>query len=81
MGSSSLGIALVAGKNRVPKPAAGKTALRSLVIRKLSMLTWTLVVIVKKVVEVTITFKVLQQAVLEAGTGIEPVYTDLQSAA
>ena len=29
MGINSLGIALVAGKNRVPKPATGKTALRS----------------------------------------------------
>jgi hypothetical protein len=28
-----LGMALVAGKNRVPKPATGKTALRSLVIK------------------------------------------------
>src|SRR5205823_13743134 len=29
MGSISLGCALVAGRNRVPKPAAGKTALRT----------------------------------------------------
>jgi hypothetical protein len=28
IGSISLGWALVAGKNRVPSPAAGKTALR-----------------------------------------------------
>jgi hypothetical protein len=27
IGSNSFGIALVAGKNRVPKPATGKTAL------------------------------------------------------
>src|SRR4030095_2526700 len=31
-GSISLGCALVAGRNRVPRPAAGKTALRILVI-------------------------------------------------
>jgi hypothetical protein len=30
MGKSSLGIALVAGKNLVPNPATGKTALRTL---------------------------------------------------
>src|ERR1019366_7788893 len=30
MGSISLGCALVAGRNRVPRPAAGKTALRTL---------------------------------------------------
>jgi hypothetical protein len=29
IGSISLGIALVAGKNRVPNPATGKTALRT----------------------------------------------------
>src|SRR5215813_4141102 len=29
IGSISLGCALVAGRNRVPKPAAGKTALRT----------------------------------------------------
>ena len=32
MGSNSFGMALVAGKNLVPKPATGKTALRSLVM-------------------------------------------------
>src|SRR5512147_908177 len=32
-GSISLGCALVAGRNRVPSPAAGKTALRSFVMR------------------------------------------------
>ena len=32
MGNSSLGIAFASGKNPVPKPAARKTALRSLVI-------------------------------------------------
>ena len=31
-GSISLGEALVAGKNRVPRPAAGKTALRILFV-------------------------------------------------
>src|SRR3954451_6198173 len=31
MGSISLGCALVAGKNRVPRPAAGNTALRTLI--------------------------------------------------
>src|SRR5207302_1530066 len=31
IGSISLGCALVAGKNRVPRPAAGKTALRTLI--------------------------------------------------
>jgi len=36
-GNSSLGIALVAGKNRVPKPATGKTALRSLIIKILDV--------------------------------------------
>ena len=30
MHSISLGLALVAGKNRVPKPATGKTALRTM---------------------------------------------------
>ena len=30
-GSISLGCALVAGRNRVPSPAAGKTALRTLI--------------------------------------------------
>src|SRR5579875_561436 len=30
--SISLGIAFVAGKNRVPKPAAGKTALRTFIL-------------------------------------------------
>jgi hypothetical protein len=33
IGKSSLGIALVAGKNRVPNPATGKTAFRINVIR------------------------------------------------
>jgi len=32
MGNNSFGIALVAGRKRVPKPATGKTALRSAVI-------------------------------------------------
>ena len=31
--SNSLGMASVAGKNRVPRRATGKTALRNLVIR------------------------------------------------
>src|SRR3954466_8965428 len=35
-GSISLGCALVAGRNRVPRPAAGKTALRTFIERLLS---------------------------------------------
>src|SRR5262249_31186635 len=35
-GSISLGCALVAGRNRVPSPAAGKTALRTLIFITLS---------------------------------------------
>jgi len=34
LGRSSFGIALVAGRNRVPRPATGKTALRILVTSK-----------------------------------------------
>src|SRR5713226_6204164 len=37
-GSISLGIALVAGKNRVPSPAAGNTALRTFLIMPLPIL-------------------------------------------
>ena len=37
MGSSSLGTALVAGRNRVPSPAAGITALRTLVVMRRGM--------------------------------------------
>src|SRR5437899_2090106 len=37
-GSISLGIALVAGRNRVPSPAAGNTALRTFLIMPLPIL-------------------------------------------
>jgi hypothetical protein len=38
MGNISLGLAFVAGKKRVPKPATGKTALR--IAFMLKFLTW-----------------------------------------
>ncbi len=36
IGSNSFGIALVAGRKRVPKPATGKTALRNFMTSRLS---------------------------------------------
>src|SRR3981189_1761845 len=39
-GSISLGCALVAGKKRVPRPAAGKTALRTFIFIPTSPLAW-----------------------------------------
>ena len=40
IGSNSFGIALVAGKNRVPKPATGNTALRILVVLIVDASKW-----------------------------------------
>ena len=39
-GSISFGVAFVAGRNRVPSPAAGITALRTRIARTVPMRSW-----------------------------------------